>query len=217
MCGSSIIEYDHVDPEFAEAREHNPSCIALLCPQCHSKVTTGFWSREKAKEALAKPRCKEAGFSNEMFDLGKKHPSVAFAGVTLTNCEIPVLVKDLPLFQIKAPESVNAPFLLTAYFFNASGQPSLAIRDNEWFALTSNWDVEVSGGAITVRDAPGHISLRLVADPPSGLIVENVDMLVYGLHFTGDRDHLVVGFPGGGSTRFTSCLADNCRVGLALG
>ncbi|GEM_PF-3721232 len=152
-----------------------------------------------------------------MFDLGKKHPSVAFAGVTLTNCEIPVLVRDLPLFQIKEPESDNAPFLLTAYFFNASGKPSLSIRDNEWFALTSNWDVEVSGGAITVRDAPGHISLRLVADPPSGLIVENVDMLVYGLHFTGDRDQLVVGFPGGGSTRFTSCLADNCRVGLALG
>jgi hypothetical protein len=217
LCGSSIVEYDHVDPEFTEAREHDPARIALVCPQCHSKITTGFWSKEKVKAALATPCCKQTGFSSELFDLGNTHPSIVFAGVTLRNCVIPVMVRDLPLFQISAAEGDNAPFLLTAHFFNAAGHPSLSIQDNEWFASAANWDVEVSGGAITIRDSPRHISLRLVADPPVGLIVENLDMFLYGYHFQGSRDNLVVRLPGGGSMSFKSCLADGGMFGMKLG
>lgn len=217
ICGSSIVEYEHVEPEFPDAQAHDPAGIALICPQCHSKVTTGLWSKAKVKTAMLAPRCKQTGFANEAFDIGVGHPSIAFGGLTLKNCEIPVQVRDLPLFQIKGPEEPGAPFRLTAHFFNASGQPSLLIRDNEWFALSSNWDVEVSGGAITIRDAPGHISLRLVAEPPHDLVIERLDMRVYGLHFTGNADELAVAFPGGGVSVFTSCLADNCRVGLMLG
>jgi HNH endonuclease len=52
VCGASIIEYEHVDPGFADAREHGPANLTLLCPQCHSKVTTGIWSKEKIKVAM---------------------------------------------------------------------------------------------------------------------------------------------------------------------
>lgn len=216
VCGASIVEYEHVDPEFAEATEHDPSKITLLCPQCHLKVTTGMWSKQKIKSAMSAPRCKEIGFASEAFDLGQTHPAVTFAAVTLRNCEIPVLVRDLPLFQVKNGEDPGAPFRLTAHFFNSNGTPSLLIRDNEWLALSSNWDVEVTGGSIIVRDSPGHVSLKLVADPPCGLIVERMDMLLYGIRFTGGPNVLQVAFPGGGMSTFTSCLVDNCKVGLAL-
>ena len=216
ICGSSIIEYEHVDPEFAEAREHNPSGITLLCPQCHSKVTTGFWSKEKVKAAMLEPFCKKAGFSSEIFDLGSVHPKIKFGGVILKNCEIPVQVRDLALFEVKEAEEPQAPFRLTANFFNSRGEPSLVIRDNEWVAFASNWDVEVSGGTITIRDEPRHISLRLVADPPEGLIIERLDMYLYGLHLEGSPDKLIVEFPNGRRSEFTSCLVDNCKVGLAL-
>ncbi|MGB9887730.1 MAG: HNH endonuclease signature motif containing protein [Moorellales bacterium] len=217
ICGCSIIEYAHVDPEFPEAREHNPSGITLLCPRCHSKLTTGFLSKETVRAAMAEPFCKKAGFSSEIFDLGSVHPQIVFGGVTLTNCRVPVRVKDLPLFELKEGEGARAPFRLTANFFNSKGQPSLMIRDNEWFALASNWDVEVSGGAITIRDEPKHVSLQLVVYPPGGLIVERLDMYLYGYHFRGSPDELIVESPGGLRLVLRSCLVDNCEVGLALG
>lgn len=216
VCGASIIEYEHVDPEFSDAREHNPANITLLCPQCHSKVTTGMWSKDKIKTAMAAPRCKQIGFASEAFDLGKTHPAIVFGGMTLKNCEIPIQVRELPLFQVKAGEEENAPFQLTAHFFNSAGMPSLFIRDNQWFALATNWDVEITGAAITIRDAPGHISLRLVADPPQGLVVDKLDMLLYGFRFLGAPNLLKVGSPNGGMNTFTSCMADNCKIGLML-
>ncbi len=163
------------------------------------------------------PRCKHTGFANEVFDIGIDHPSIVFGGITLTNCAIPIQVKDLPLFQIQGPEELGAPFRLTAHFFNATGQPSLFIRDNEWFAFSSNWDVKTSGGAITIRDAPGRISLQLVAKPPHGLIIGKLDMYVYGYHIIANADMLAIAFPGGEFNYFTSGLFDNAPIGLMLG
>lgn len=215
VCGASIIEYEHVDPEFVDATEHNAANITLLCPQCHSKVTRGIWSKEKIKSAMSEPRCKQTGFSNEFFDLGKNHPALVFGGVTLRNCKIPIMVGEFSLFEINAGEEPNAPFRLSGHFFNSSGNPSLIIRDNEWKALASNWDFEVSGNTIVVRDAPRHISLKLVADPPNGLIVEQMDMLLSGYRFIADPKSLEMEFS---NTRMTmnSCLFDNCHVGLRL-
>jgi hypothetical protein len=89
------------------------------------------------------------------------------------------------------------------------------IIDNEWIALASNWDVEVSGKTITIRDEFRHISLRLVVDPPKGLIVERLDMYLFSYHLKGSPNDLIVESHGT-KTVFTSCLIDNCRVGLAL-
>lgn len=216
VCGASIIEYEHVDPEFSDAREHSAANITLLCPQCHSKVTTGMWSKDKIKAAMAAPRCRQVGFASEAFDLGKTHPAIVFGGLTLENCEIPIQVRQLPLFHVNAGEEQHAPFRLTANFCDSVGMPSLVIQDNQWFALARNWDVEIIGAAITIRDAPGHISLRLIADPPHGLVIDKLDMLIYGIRFLGSPDTLKVRFPGGSTLDYTSVMVDNCRIGLHL-
>jgi len=164
---------------------------------------------------MSNPRCKQTGFSNEFFDLGESHPALTFGGVTLRNCRIPIQVRGIPLFQVKAREEPGGPFRLSGHFFNSKGAPSLTIQDNEWLALSSNWDVEVTGRTIVVRDEPGHISLKLKADPPNGLIVERLDMLLYGYQFIGSPDVLKFGRLGSGMT-FQNCIVDNCGIGLAL-
>jgi len=44
VCGEAIYEYEHIDPEFAEAKEHSPDAIGLLCPTCHARVTRRLYS-----------------------------------------------------------------------------------------------------------------------------------------------------------------------------
>lgn len=217
VCGASIIEYEHVDPEFADATEHDAVKITLLCPQCHTKVTTGMWSKEKIKEAQSNPKCKQTGFSNEIFDL-KSHPTLLFGGIICTKCYIPIMVKGTPLFHFAAGEEPGAPFRLSETFCDSDGALSLEIKDNEWFALSSNWDVEISGRTITVRDAPRHISLKLTAHPPDSLIVEKLDMLLSGYHFIADEGVLSCGRVGTKlmEYRLTSELMSHCYIGLQL-
>src|SRR6266545_6167963 len=213
LCGASIIEYEHVDPPFAEAKAHDPQRITLLCPRCHAKLTRNFMSKETVKAAMGNPFCKKTGYASELLDIGKVHPAIVFAGVTLMNCPIPVAVGGAPLFAIREAEEAGAPFRLSANFANSQGQPSLQIVDNEWRVYGTSWDVEAVGGAITIRDEPGHVSLRLVANPPDGIVVDQLDMFLGGFRFLGSPGQLVVESPGGGRNTFVSCLADHCAVG----
>jgi hypothetical protein len=216
ICGSGIVEYEHVDPEFSEAVRHDASGIALLCPQCHSKVTTKLWSKSKVSKAMSNPACLQSGFSREFFDIGDGHPELRFGGVTLTNCPTPIQVAGMPLFSIQVPEEPGGPFRLSGFFTDSSANLSLIIRENEWIANTNNWDVEVSGGAITIREAPGKIHLRLVADPPSGLVVDRLEMRLAQHTFRANGDWLEVEFPHGGIAEWTGCAADGCAVGMAF-
>jgi hypothetical protein len=217
LCGNAIVDYEHVDPAFADATAHDETAITLLCPTCHAKVTRNFWSKEKVRQGMLDPYCKRVGFSNEWFDVGKSNPVVIFAGATLRHCRIPVEIKGTPLIMIEPPEDDMSPYRISANFHNSQGQPSLKVVQNEWQSLTSNWDVEAAGGAITIRDSSRHISLCLVAIPGEGIRVDRLDMLLHGWHIQGNADTLTVSAPGFENNEFHIGVIDNCEVGISLG
>jgi hypothetical protein len=216
VCGAAIVEYEHIEPVFAHARRHDPEAIALLCPQCHAKVTRRFMAKSTVMEAMMAPAAKARGFSSEVFDLGRAQLTIVFAGTTIENTPIPITVRGVPLLSIMPGEEDGAPFRLSGHFQNSKGTRSLRIVENEWQPLSVNWDVEAVGGTITIRDSPGHVSLQLRAEPPSSLLVDKLDMYHSGLHFLGDSRTLEVTTPQGGKTVLSGCIASNCAVGLAF-
>jgi len=216
ICGLGIVQYEHVDPEFKDARTHDPDCIALLCPQCHSKITTRMWSKGRVKLAMRSPKCKQIGYSREFFDFSDGHPALQFGGVLLRNCTTPIEVSGQPLFKIKLPELPDEPFLFSGLFTDSDGNVSLQIEDNEWKAYSTSWDVEIKGPTITIREAHRVVHLILTVSQPSTIVVERLNMRLGGLHFEANGDFLRVTFPNGGKGEFTSCMADNCSVGMSF-
>lgn len=55
ICGDPVIEFDHVDPPFAEAQSHDKDAIASLCSNCHSRKDKGFISIDNIKKAMSNP------------------------------------------------------------------------------------------------------------------------------------------------------------------
>jgi len=200
ICGASLIEYEHIDPEFPDAKSHDPFAIALLCPYCHGNVTRKFWSKEKVKAALGAPRCKEKGFSWGAFDFGSQIPEVRFAGCTFQNCQFPLLVRGVRVFWFEEPEQPGGPFRLTSNFFDSTGKPVLEIEANEWKAYSDLWDAEFTGGRIIIREREGLQCLVLRADPPHAIVVERVVMNVRGLELIGNTEKLSYGVSGCYST-----------------
>ena len=163
------------------------------------------------------PAAKVTGFAFSELEATRGHPYVVFAGMTLTNCPTPVLVRNLPVLRIEPAEDEGGPYRLSASFFDLAGVPSLFIRQNEWQVLANAWDVEATGGVIVVRTAPGEIALRLRLDPGAGVVVERLSMYCGGYKLVGDTQTLAITSPGGGTNTFSGCMVDNCSVGLALG
>jgi hypothetical protein len=195
LCGASITHYDHIDPPFKDAQVHEATGIALVCPKHHDWVTRGYLSREKVLKASLNPFCNQAGYAHSELELGPSYPFLVFAGSTIWNVPIPVIVRGEPLFQIKGPEEPRGPISLCANFHNSEGWPSLEIVHNEWRAYARNWDVDVEGGAVTIRDGPRHVSLRLVLSHFGGVIVEQLDMRIKDLRLIGSPRQLDVKGP----------------------
>lgn len=217
VCGLGVYDYEHIDPEFKDAKDHDPNQIALLCPSCHAKVTRGQWSKSKIKAALQSPKAAEAGYAKEFFDFTGGHPEVIFGGNTLRNCRVPIMVQGAPLISITPPEDPSAPFELSANFSDRFGAPTLSIENNEWRVWSDNWDVEVKGPCITIVSRNRESSLRLRALPPNALAVEQLEMSLGVYRFSCTPERLVIHTQAGGTLDFSRNIMDGCTVGMALG
>lgn len=177
ICGLAIVQYEHIDPPFAEALEHNPEKIALLCGSCHDRITRGIWSKNKVIEARDSPITFKHGFAKDAFDF--KPPYHLFVG---SNCfqNIRCIVRKNngeEWFTIDPPEMPEAPPRLSAKFFAPNGFTALEICQNEWYCSTNVWDLNISGTSIEVRNGSKQVMLRLRACPPNGLEIQYLNMI----------------------------------------
>jgi hypothetical protein len=217
VCGTAIYEYEHVDPEFADAREHAPAGIVLLCPSCHAKKTRGYLAANSIKQAALKPRCRQIGFSFSEFDFGTAHPEVVFGTLRAVNVETLIEIDGEPIISVKPPVETGSPFLLNASLKDADGGSILDIIDNEWQAPSTNWDVETKGGKIVVRRALGEILLLLRVEPPHKMIIERLDMRHRGTSIVCREGQELIFIGSNGSVlRTGGAVITGCRVGVSI-
>lgn len=183
ICGTGIVDYEHVDPEFKDAKTHDPKCIALLCPGCHAMVTRKQWSKARVKLAMRSPKCLQDGATRQFFDFCEGPPVLKMGETVLYGAETFIHFKGLDLLSVLPPEEDGGPFRISGVFSDSTGQVSLVIEENEWSASSSLWDVEVVGPRITIREGERNITLVLRVDPPNLLCVERLNMYIGGCWF----------------------------------
>ncbi len=203
ICGASIIQYEHVDPEFKDAKKHDPNCITLLCPSCHTKITTKFWPKDVVKNAMHSPECKKLGFTRDSFNFGLSTPTIILGGLTIPNCERPLKILNNDIIVLKSPTISGEPFLLSAWFYNKIGNELFNIIDNEWIAFANNWDIIHSGGSIIIESRPNEVALKLRVILPNTIYFEKIEMFFKGFRILGDADNLEVIHPIGAIVSFT--------------
>jgi len=176
VCGQAVIEYEHFDPEFSEAKTHDPAGIILLCIACHGLKTRNRLSRETIKMHALAPKARQVGFSHGPFDVGQDYPEIWLGNIVMTNVANIIQVREDVLLSVRPPEESGGPFRLNAFLTDRSGRLQLAIVDNEWKSPVSNWDVAVEGARISIRSGLRDIELLLRTDPPNRLVFERIRM-----------------------------------------
>ncbi len=206
ICGCAIVQYEHFDPPFEEAREHNPAGIALLCGGCHDKKTRGFWSASKVAEARRNPTSLKIGYSRDAFDL--KSPFVLRVGSSIfENVSTVVMTSEGERwFVIEEPEVDGGPVRLSATFYDTNGQLSLDIQENEWRCFSKQWDTEIKGKRITVRRGARDIALELVVEPPHEISLTRLVMKKGDLGISIERNGQLTLMRDGGTTTFEGNL-----------
>jgi hypothetical protein len=215
-CGKALYQYEHVDPEFKDARSHDPSRIVLLCGGCHDLVTRGLLSKDTIKLRALTPKCTELGFSFGPFDIGNQPPEVVLGTITARNCKTLIRITGDDVFSIAAPAQLGQPFILNARFFDIGSNPILDIVENEWRSALNSWDVEVVGSRIRIRRAPGDLVLILRSEPPRRIVIERLEMLHKGIRLQcSEGTEFQVVSPDGSTIRANGVIqSDDWLVGI---
>jgi len=193
----AIYDYEHFEPEFKDATEHNPEGITLLCPNHHRLKTNKSLHVEAVKRANANPESLKQRFSNQTFCFEPgRSIEIIFAGLTFKDCKHLIQVAETPILSINDPEREHAPYRISGIFCNDQGEPALTIENNAYAIFTSNWDVEYEGSRIKIRKGSRDIVLVLKPEPPERLIIERLNMNFHGIRFRGESDLLKISYDG---------------------
>lgn len=192
LCGLAYYDYEHFDPDFKDAKEHNAQGMTLLCMQCNQKRARGTLSAATVARANENPKCKQQGFASEIFDFGVEPLKIIFAGSTFKNCTHILKIAGFSVLSIAPPEEPGSPMLLTGFFSDSTGATTLKIENNIFIAGDENWDVEIKGPVIKILRGLGDPALILRVQPPHGISVELIDMEFDGCKLKGDTETLNV-------------------------
>ena len=178
VCRGAICDYEHIEPEFKDAKEHSPKNICLLCPTCHGKVTRGQWSKQYVRQAYdriqADPSVKPP-YSD--FDISSGNWSIALGPCKFQLPKAIFTIDGDSLLSFAPPENGVGLPLLSGVFCDDQGNVLLKIENNIWTSVLDNvWDIQVAGKVITIRKGPGKIALEIVVEPPNGIRVTHLDM-----------------------------------------
>jgi hypothetical protein len=208
ICGEAYIDYDHFDPEFADAKSHSASGITLLCKKHHGLKTGGQISKSKVSDANKDPYCKKnQNVSTNPLEFGETPTVRVQIGETVfVNPHAILRIDGTPLIRIDAPEISGGPFRLS---LQTSDDPdSSRIAQNEWLGSSEVWDITIVQQTTTIRSSRGRILLQFKNDPNSSLFtIEKMKIDFKGHHlklvsgvFTASfgKEKKVVRFSNGG-------------------
>ncbi len=192
-CGYAFCEYEHIDPEFNDATEHDPTKMALLCRRCHGEVTARRASKESVWAAKKAPFCKRGKPNWGPMEFGEL--TSTFGRMMFFDSRVLLRVMGEDLLSIAPPEEFGGPIRVNARLFDGD-RVALEIEDNTFSSAQDNWDVEIEGPLLTIRRSLGEPSLVYRFVPKSGVRIERAAMEYKGVRLDITADEVKVGSKG---------------------
>ncbi|EIC21148.1 hypothetical protein [Thiorhodovibrio frisius] len=194
ICRCAIYQYEHIDPEFTEAREHNPDHICLLCGGCHDRVTRGRLSKQTVREAyLNIQNSTSVKRPFEEFDLSTQSLSVSIGASTFIHTNTLFCINGEDILAITPPQNEAKFPTLNGIFYDRFGKESLRITDNIWEGQSEAWDIEIVGTRVTIKTDGGQIALQIDIAPPDKIHIRKLDMYKDSCHLLADDSELCIG------------------------
>lgn len=158
ICGNMLVDYEHIDPLFCDATEHNPSNMALLCGQHHDQVTRRILPKRIIKEHKADPYCKKFGFASSSYFPHPKDVKIKCGTSYFENTKKIIEINGKPIIWI---EEEDDKVLFNAIFYDNEGKKVGYLNKNTFIALVDNCDVYAIASRIEARLRKGVITLQL--------------------------------------------------------
>lgn len=179
VCGTLFCDYEHIEPEFHDAEQHDPERMTLLCESCHGKVTGKRKSKRRVWEAKADPYCKKHNLIREEIDPSVM-PTIQIGTSHFNDVEIILSLHGKPLVWLEPPTQKGEPFLVSAIFYDNKGKYVASINRNQFTSVLGSHDVWGKGTRIEIRPQKGVVGLTLNIEGDKPVNIERIKMNYLG-------------------------------------
>lgn len=176
VCGNAIYDYEHFNPEFHNAKKHDPLGITLLCPTCHGNKTRGFWSSTKIAADDKNPYCKRVGVSTLHMDVSASPFTIEILNQKIINTNVVLRILDTDLLRIDPPSIPGMPPEISGIFYDQHGNRIASIHKNVWNGNASNFDIISSGSTLEIRSKISALELVIEIDHPNILRILKMNL-----------------------------------------
>jgi hypothetical protein len=182
FCRAMIYQYEHIEPEFAQALDHNPEAICLLCPNCHAEVTAGRVSKQEVFKAY-----RHVQTSNSV---RPPHHQMRLSGkmlLRLGTSQFDFLADQFSILEYDGQSILGIRYIedrvlggiypsISGVICDKKGAVVLEIDDNEITLSESDFDVEAVGPVLRIRNSASEFDLQFTFEPPGGLKIDRLHM-----------------------------------------
>lgn len=181
ICGIPLYEYDHIH-DWAKTHRHLADELTLLCDFHHKQKTLTLLTTEQVEAANADPynirHAVSAPFGLNFTPSDDVHVILGGDRFALPTDLFPVVVDNQPLIGfVRADDGLALHLHLRDRFNNTV----LAVSNNELMLRTDAWDVEFTGGTLTLREAARRILLRIAFEPPNRVTISRAQLMCNGV------------------------------------
>lgn len=194
VCRSAVYQYEHIDPEFADAEEHSPEHICLLCGGCHDRVTRGRLSKESILDHYNKIQLEEnADKASEKLDFSEKNLTIEIGTARFETPTSVIQINGENILALAPPEEGGKVPRLSGIFYDSNGNESFRISENVWEGPIEAWDIETIGQRTTIKCERERIAVSFEVNPPREIKLLHLDMLKDNCRIICNNDQLMVG------------------------
>ncbi|ANQ21644.1 hypothetical protein BA893_08170 [Vibrio natriegens] len=216
ICGSMFCDYEHIEPEFNNAHEHNPEHMTLLCGGCHHHVTGKRKSKKTVWKAKAKPFALTHGYVRERLELCEDDV-IRLGSNTIEFTQVAVEICGKPILWFEYPAEQDEPVLVNAIFSDKDGKKVAFINRNQFTAAVGEVDIKSEGTTIEFRPKPRELSLILNIEADKPLSIERLEMSDKGVSFQILNDKTMLFKQGGSEVSLSQSTISNCGGGFVFG
>jgi hypothetical protein len=196
ICRAGLYDYEHIDPEYVDAKVHDPDHICCLCSSCHDRVTRHHFSKGYVRKRYSEIESADSLTVKAPFGFLEFHDGKAeikIGGITYDpGVKSIVRYHGKDIFAI-SPATDYAEAGINAVFLDDEGNETLKIVNNEWQGVLDAWDIEIIGPKISVRKKKGTFALVIRLEAPSRIVIEYLDMRIRDAHILVSDSSYAVG------------------------
>ncbi|WP_445398991.1 hypothetical protein [Zobellella sp. An-6] len=151
ICGCVLVDYEHIEPEFHNAKEHDPDKMTLLCISCHGRVTRKLISKNQVWEARSNPKALQDGAVHDLLFTDTENMEIRIGNSRYKDTKVILTIHGKPILWFEPPVEENELYNLCAIFCDDSGKPISYVNRNQFIAFSSNQDVKSESTILTIH------------------------------------------------------------------